>query len=286
MATSPDELRKKTFAVVPKGYDRPEVNKYLATLAEELEKFNGETATAVSTDEESVDAVSAGLDNRPAEATPRVEKTTTDDFDRVGNEISLMLRQAQESAMKIRDDAEIEARTLVDQVRLDIEADRVAHEQAAAELISRTEERATSIRVSAEDYSRETRETAEQMSETRRAAIEAELADSITEAATARQRTHDQLAAASAEAEATLLEAKNRAAEIITHAETDAQSRSDELLSQARASLQNLMEAETRTRHDLEQARRGIKTVLDQLSIAELDQGFGSGYTSGEQEAS
>ena len=287
MATSPDELRKKTFAVVPKGYDRPEVNKYLAELAEELENFNQAAGAPAG---EAQDAGSSPTDmstsDGPAEATPRTEKTSSDDFDRVGNEISLMLRQAQESAMKIRDDAEIEARTLVDQVRVDIEADRVAHEQAAAELISRTEERATSIRVSAEEYARETRDNADEFSETRKAAVEAELADAIAEASTTREKIAEELRSAGQESDAIRAEAQNRAKEIIAHAETDAQSRSDELLSQARASLQNLIEAETRTRQDLDQARRSISTVLDQLSIAELDQGFGTHYASGEQEAS
>ncbi len=289
MATSPDELRKKTFAVVPKGYDRPEVNKYLAELAEELESFNSDAGVSTPVDDgDSTDGDPSGTNGAdgPAEATPRSATTSSDDFDRVGNEISLMLRQAQESAMKIRDDAEIEARTLVDQVRLDIEADRVAHEQAAAELISRTEERATSIRVSAEDYSRDTREKADEFSETRKNAVETELADAIAEASTTREQSAATLRTAKSEAEATLAEAQNRAREIIAHAEADAQSRSDELLSQARASLQNLIEAETRTRQDLDEARRSITSVLDQLSIAELDQGFGTNYSGGEQEAS
>lgn len=290
MATSPNELRKKTFAVVPKGYDRPEVNKYLAELAEELESFNRNADAPVGDEQgpatDANPASETADSDGPAEATPRPEKTSSDDFDRVGNEISLMLRQAQESAMKIRDDAEIEARTLVDQVRVDIEADRVAHEQAAAELISRTEERATSIRVSAEEYSRDTRDKADEFSESRKAAVEAELAEAVAEASATREKSAEQLRSANQEAQATLAEAQNRAREIIAHAEADAQSRSDELLSQARASLQNLIEAETRTRQDLDQARRSITSVLDQLSIAELDQGFGTGYPSGEQEAS
>ncbi len=288
MAISPDELRKKTFAVVPKGYDRPEVNRYLGAIADELQKFNsgsGATTpdntsaqTGDDANSEQAEPSNAADEGRPAEATPRTDRAPSDDFDRVGNEISLMLRQAQESAIKIRDDAEIEARTLVDQVRLDIEADRVAHEQAAAELISRTEERASEIRSAAETYAQQTRADADQFAESRRSGVEAELTDSISEAEATRQLTAEHLASANSEAEARIAEAKTRASEIVAHAEQDAQARSDQMLGQARGSLQNLIEAETRTRHDLEQARQGIKDVLNQLSIAELDNNVTAGY--------
>ena len=150
MAISPDELRRKTFAVVPKGYDRPEVNRYLSDIASDIQRFNAEAAGEEWTEPET-DSAQQVLDmdiddGRPAEATPReATVTSADEFDRVGAEISIMLRQAQASALKIREDAEVEARQLVDQVRVDIEADRVAHERAAGELISRTEERAVCL---------------------------------------------------------------------------------------------------------------------------------------------
>ena len=194
MAISPEELRTKTFAVVPKGYDRPEVNRYLSEIADELSQFNN----AAHSDDEAASAITeAIIADGPAEATPPSErKAPTDDFDRVGNEISLMLRQAQESAMKIREDAELEARTLVDQVRLDIEADRVAHEQAAGQLISRTEERALEIRTSAEEYADETRRSVDQYAETRRTELDIELADAESEAAATRQLTAEHLNAA------------------------------------------------------------------------------------------
>ncbi len=269
MAISPDELRKKTFSVVPKGYDRPEVNSYLAKLAEELRDVTGQGSAALAAVPNSQETTA---DDAPAQATPPQSRVApTDDFDRVGTEISLMLRQAQESATKIRSDAEIEARALVDQVRHDIEADRVAHEQAAVELISRTEERANEIRVKAEDYAREKRKSAEEHAETRTQEVEAEVADAEREAGELRRRSSLQLKEANNEAAAIVADAQNRASEMLAHAEADAQSRSDEILDRARGTLQTLIDAETRTRSELDEARQSISAALDQLTIAELE---------------
>lgn len=259
MAISSEDLRKKTFAVVPKGYDRPEVNRFLGELADELQQFNS-TANLRDADPEAGEvSTDAGL-GATAPATER--PAPHDDFDRVGNEISLMLRQAQESAMNIREDAELEARTLVDQVRLDIEADRVAHEQAAGQLISRTEERALSIRTTAEEYA-----------SARRAAVDAELEDSESEAAATRQLAAEHLASARSEAEAIVADANDRAREIVAQAELDAEARNEALLSEADLQLHALMDAEDRTRSELAHARQRITTILDQPSMSERRQG-------------
>lgn len=274
MAISPEELRSKTFAVVPKGYDRPEVNRYLGAIADELNHFNrGVQPQDQSPVEPAETLAPTPIPGVPAEATPRAEPTSSNDFDRVGTEISLMLRHAQDSATKIREDADLEARTLVEQVRLDIEADRVAHEHAARELISRTEERAGTIRLAAEDYDRETRASADRYSTTRKAEIDAELSNAESEAATTRQRTADRLASANQQAEAILEEARSSALEITNNAERDARIRRDEVMDQARSALQELIEAEERAREDLDQTRRNINSALAQLSISKLDLG-------------
>lgn len=266
MAISAAELRSKTFEVVPKGYDRPEVHRYLNALANELQEFNNSAQT------EEAGLGSTYVATGPATASPQSsEPLGVEDFDRVGNEISLMLRQAQESAMKIRSDAELEARTLVDQVRLDIEADRVAHEQAAGELIRRTDERAMSIRLSAEDYARDTRMSVEEYQQERRTAIDTEAAEAASEAAAARQMTADNLASASLEAQSTVAEANDRARSIIEDAEAEAQTRSNAILEQARATLKRLAEEEERTRRDLEDARRNIDDVLGQPKVSVLE---------------
>lgn len=288
MAMSPDELRNKTFAIVKRGYDRPDVHRYLATIAEELESFNNWTSSQndivvadVIDDAADDTEFTATLEDAPQQIdgpkideqamTASVPSPSVDDFDRVGNEISLMLRQAQESSIKIRNDAEVEARTLVDQVRLDIEADRLAHEQAAGELISRTEVRAKEVRDEAETYSTKTRTGADEYATERRETAEREAAESAAATDADRKLASDKLAAATNEAEATVTEAKKRAEEIIEKAETDAQARSDQLLGEARDTLSTLVEAERSSRQNLEEARTNIQQALEQLRLTEIN---------------
>ena len=312
MAISPDELRKKTFAVVPKGYDRPEVNRYLSEIAKELQQFNAGAAGEATAEAMPIGAAQSNEpavdDGRPAEATPREATiTSADEFDRVGAEISMMLRQAQDSAVKIRQDAEAEARELIDQVRIDIEADRVAHESAAGELISRTEERATAIRISAEEYGRDTRARADEYAQTRHTTVDAELVEAEAQAQATRQHTADYLTAANTEAtslvgQATMQSqqmienAKMQSQQIIENAKMQSQqiiedatmqsqqilgqtqAESERLVSEANASLQSLLEAEARTREDLAQTRLIINSALDQSSIADLDNALAEEY--------
>jgi DivIVA domain-containing protein len=302
MSTSPDDLRNKSFSIVKKGYERGEVHRFLGNVADDLEQFNRNTATddeiieadVIETEEVEpqpevepdvdvdVDVEEADIDQGPddseaAGADDTSRKSTTsvssDDFDRVGNEISLMLRQAQESSLKIRNDAEVEARTLVDQVRLDIESDRLAHEQAAAELITRTEDRATSMRTDAEDYATQVRESADSYSDERREEVEQVHAGTLAAAEGDRALAADTLQAATDEADATTSEANRRADDIIAKAEKDAQEKSDLLLAEARTTLTNLVDAEKSSRANLEDARGAIEGALAQLKLSDKTPG-------------
>lgn len=276
MATSPDDIRNKTFAIVKKGYDRPDVHRYLDTIAQELDSFNRSYAAEQEIVVADIIAVEADVPEEPVIDPTPIEQpvqsvSSGDDFDRVGNEISIMLRQAQESSIKIRQDAEVEARTLVDQVRLDIEADRLAHEQAAGELITRTEERAGVVRAEAEKYSSQTRQAADDFAEERRSTVERESTEAQAKAEADRKMAAEKLTAATEEAEATVNEAKRRSEEIIANAEADAQARSDQLLQEARNTLATMVEAEKSSRENLEVARNNIKTALEQLRLTDID---------------
>ncbi len=284
MAVEPQEVRNKTFPIIRKGYDQAAVHRYLDVVATEIEKFNqwssnqDEIIVADVVDDDVAEAeivtTPAAIDGPKIEEQPMtaaVPSSGADDFDRVGNEISLMLRQAQESSIKIRNDAEVEARTLVDQVRLDIEADRLAHEQAAGELIARTEERANEVREEAETYSSKTRTSADEYATERRETADREAEEAAAATAADRKLAADKLAAATSEAEVTIADAKKQADEIIAKAESEAQSRSDQLLSEARETFDNLIEAERSSRKNLEEARSNIQTALDQLRLTEID---------------
>ncbi len=274
MATTPDEIRNKTFSIAKRGYDRTEVSRYLNTLADNLQDTLREVAAQ---DEiivaEVVDDTTevAAVETTPPPAAPPATISSSDEFDRVGNEISLMLRQAQESAIKIRNDAEVEARTLVDQVRLDIEADRLAHEQAASELISRTEERAGEVRSEAEDYASQTKGAADDYAAKSKETADSERAELTAAAEADRELAAEKLAAATADADKTVADARERADEIMAKAEADAQARADQMLSDARTTLRALIDAEQVSRDNLELARKNIDSALSQLRLTDVD---------------
>ena len=280
MAITPEEIRNKTFSIHRRGYDQQEVSRYLAAIADELSSFNASTAASddivvaevVGTD--GVIESEAPVLTPDAEPDPEVSPlapSRTDEFDRVGNEISIMLRQAQESAVKVRSDAEVEARTLVDQIRLDIEADRLAHEQAAGELIARTEERAAEVRDEAEEYAGQTRGTADTYAAEVRQKAEVEKSELTAAVEADRQLAADKLEAASNDAEATIADANRQAEEIIRQAQADAQAQSDQMLAGARGSLNALLDAERASKENLEKARENIASALTELRLTPVD---------------
>lgn len=275
MATTPDEIRNKTFSIAKRGYDRTEVSRYLNALADNLQDTLREVAAQdeiiVAEVVDDTTEVAAVETTPPPAAPPATISPSSDEFDRVGNEISLMLRQAQESAIKIRNDAEVEARTLVDQVRLDIEADRLAHEQAASELISRTETRAGEVRAEAEDYASQTKGAADEYAAKSKETADSERAELTAAAEADRELAAEKLAAATADADKTVADARERADEIMAKAEADAQARADQMLSDARATLRALIDAEQVSRDNLELARKNIDSALSQLRLTDVD---------------
>lgn len=269
MAIQPDELRNKTFPIVKRGYDKPEVHRYLQSIADDLDAFNEEMAKRdeIVVAEVVDDRRGAGSAVTQFEAAP--VPSQYDDFDRVGSEISLMLRHAQESAAKIRTDAETDARTLVDQVRIDIEADRVAHEQAAAELISRTEQRALELRSEAEQYSTQARSDADSFAKQTREDAEFARGELTANAEAEKAQAETTLREAEEQAQATIDEANRQAEEIVANADAHAQAKADELLDQARETMRTMIGAEESSRENLELARTNIDNALEQIRITE-----------------
>ena len=291
MAITPEEIRNKTFSIHRRGYDQQEVSRYLAAIADDLAQFNASMVaedeapsddiivaevvpgeTNESSSEDATEVVAEEISTLTPEPAPStsMQSFNSDEFDRVGTEISVMLRQAQESALKIRSDAESEARTLVDQIRLDIEADRLAHEQAAGELITRTEERAAEIRTEAEDYSNQTRTTADSYAVEVREQAESDRIELTASVEADRTLAADKLNAASEDAEATLAEAKREAEEIRRQAQADAKAEADEMLETARRTLTELVDAEKVSKQNLEEARSNIENTLSNLRLTSV----------------
>lgn len=139
--TSLDRIRNATFPSARRGYDRHEVEKFLARLADWLETGAG--------DESRSDTVKRELE-------------------RVGQRTGAILAQAEDSAQQIRAEAEEEARETV--ARANAEA-----EQTRGEADSYSGE----TRSSADAYSQETRRSAEQDANAARIKAEEEARQAI-----------------------------------------------------------------------------------------------------------
>jgi DivIVA domain-containing protein len=122
--TSLDRIRNATFPTTRRGYDKHEVEKFLARLADWLETGAG--------DESRSDVVKRELE-------------------KVGERTGAILAQAEESAQQIRAEAEDEARGTVNTANMEAAEARTTADQYASE-----------TRASADSYARQTREQAQQ----------------------------------------------------------------------------------------------------------------------------
>lgn len=139
--TSLDRIRNATFPSSRRGYDKHEVEKFLARLADWLETGAG--------DESRSDTVKRELE-------------------RVGQRTGAILAQAEESAQQIRAEAEEEARETITNASAQAE-------QARAE----ADAYSTETRGSADAYSEQARKAAEQEAQATRDAAEADARKAI-----------------------------------------------------------------------------------------------------------
>jgi DivIVA domain-containing protein len=139
--TSLDRIRNATFPSARRGYDKQEVEKFLARLADWLETGAG--------DESRSDTVKRELE-------------------RVGQRTGAILAQAEESAQQVRAEAEEEARGTVNTANMEAQETRGEADRYAAE-----------TRSSSDAYARETRATAEQDASAARAKAEQDARETI-----------------------------------------------------------------------------------------------------------
>jgi DivIVA domain-containing protein len=168
--TSLDRIRNATFPAARRGYDKHEVEKFLARLADWLETGAG--------DESRSDVVKRELE-------------------KVGERTGAILAQAEESAQQIRAEAEDEARGTVNTANMEAADARTGAEQYAAETRSsadayaeqtreEVDKEAAATRTQAQQEARETIESAEAQARRiveegsrRREDIEAVIADLV-----------------------------------------------------------------------------------------------------------
>jgi DivIVA domain-containing protein len=147
--TSLDRIRNATFPTGRRGYDKHEVEKFLARLADWLETGAG--------DESRSDVVKRELE-------------------KVGERTGAILAQAEESAQQIRAEAEEEARGTVNAANLEATETRSAADTYASE-----------TRASVDAYARQTRQEAEEEAASTKATVEQQARQTI-EAAEAQAR--------------------------------------------------------------------------------------------------
>jgi DivIVA domain-containing protein len=142
--TSLDRIRNATFPASRRGYDKQEVEKFLARLADWLETGAGDEARS---------------------------DTVKRELERVGERTGAILAQAEESAQQIRSEAESLAREALDEGNA--QADQTRSEADAYAKQTRSE---------ADSYAKETRKTADTDAADVRAEAEAESRETIADA--------------------------------------------------------------------------------------------------------
>jgi DivIVA domain-containing protein len=133
--TSLDRIRNATFPSVRRGYDKGEVEKFLARLADWL-------------------ATGAGDESR--------SDTVKRELERVGQRTGAILAQAEESAQQIRAEAEEEARGTVNTANMQAEETRTEAGTYSTETRTSADSYAQQIRQSAEDEAGKIRAKADQ----------------------------------------------------------------------------------------------------------------------------
>src|SRR3954447_15488142 len=139
--TSLDRIRNATFPSAKRGYDKHEVEKFLARLADWLE-------------------TGAGDDSR--------SDTVKRELERVGQRTGAILAQAEESAQQIRAEAEEEARGTINTANMQAEETR-----------SEVDTYARETRTSADAYAEQTRTAAEEVLSSAQAEADAKAREAI-----------------------------------------------------------------------------------------------------------
>src|SRR5512144_934531 len=147
--TSLDRIRNATFPSARRGYDKHEVEKFLARLADWVETGAGDESRS---------------------------DTVTRELERVGQRTGAILAQAEESAQQIRAEAEEEARGTINTANMEAEETRTEVDNYARE-----------TRTSADSYAAQTRQAAAEVLSSAEAQADAKAREAI-QAAEARAR--------------------------------------------------------------------------------------------------
>lgn len=152
--TSLDRIRNATFPSSRRGYDKQEVEKFLARLADWLETGGGDESRSA---------------------------TVKRELERVGERTGAILAQAEESAQQIRTEAEQEARETIANATAEAE-------KARSEADTYSQE----TRSSADSYAEQTRSAVDKEASEARAASEQEARETVADAEAQARRIVDE----------------------------------------------------------------------------------------------
>jgi DivIVA domain-containing protein len=180
--TSLDRIRNATFPASRRGYDKHEVEKFLARLADWLETGGG--------DESRSDTVKRELE-------------------RVGQRTGAILAQAEESAQQIRAEAEEEVQETITKANAQAEQTR-----------GEADEYSSQTRGSADSYAEQTRQSAEQDATEARDKAEADARQTIESAQAQARRIVDEGTQRREDIEAVIADLTTRRDEVLTDTES------------------------------------------------------------------
>ncbi len=143
LTPSADQIRRREFATIRRGYDPDQVRAYLSQIASQVEKLEEQARVA------KMEAAAAKEAAPPISAPPQV---ATDPYEVLSGRLAGLLREAEKHAEEIGAEAEEEARRVLDEARA--EADRVQLD---------AQSKAEEVRQEANDLLSKSRDEAERM---------------------------------------------------------------------------------------------------------------------------
>jgi DivIVA domain-containing protein len=158
-----DQIRSATFNVTRRGYDKREVDAYLAGLAEWLESGGGDQART---------------------------EIVKHELERVGRQTTKILTSAEDAAESVRADADSEAQQMREEARVEAESVRAAADAYASQTRTEAEAFADKARRDADSYAQQTRSDADQQAAAVQNSAESE-AVRMVEEGTKRRREID-----------------------------------------------------------------------------------------------
>ena len=258
MALTPEEIEKKEFAVGLRGYDKDEVQAFLAQVAVEYRTVqtpatstvngSGEAisdaeaearaAEVVAAAEVKASSIIAEAEARAVELRTQAEEAPRapgaagngDDWSRLGEQVATLMRTAKEQADTLK--AEAEAAAAEHRHTLQADAERTREE--------------------AERYAADLRSNAESWAEARQGEADAD-----------REEARKALSAAQDDALVLVADAQKRADRMLQATELRAKQRADEVVTQARSQLDQLLQVEKTTYERLAEANQHLQTAVE-----------------------